>query len=382
MMLRCLKLQRILIRHLLHNLEIKGRRTSTDYMKYLRGQIAVIMTLVIATLLGAMALGVDVGVFYYQWGLLQKAADAGVLAGSGYLTGDPLTTSTTAVNNAVTTFAENNGVAASEIVPGSIIISNQSRDVQVTLRRTVPYFFARLLGLTTGVVSVTAKAGINNTLSPMNVAPLGLHCSASDARVANCNGKYTPYLPGAASITLLEKQSSSGTQAVPGNWNGLEIDPNQPGAANFRDAIVHGADTPVSVGDVRLTETGNLNAQFKTAMDTRMSNAGQSWNSTPPPTLSPGDAQIILVPMVDLNNPVPGTIDPKNQGKFDVTINGFAEMYVIKNADNSLSAYFLKSLPNAGLASINPCEILGSNEPTQNPDGSVKINSCTPVLKQ
>jgi hypothetical protein len=355
-------------------------------MRYFKGQIAVIMTLVIATLLGVMALSVDVGVFYYQWGLLQKAGDAGVLAGSGYLTGDPLTTDTAAVTNAVTTFVTSNAVTAGEIVPGSIIISNQSRDVQVTLKRTVPYFFARALGLTQGDISVTARAGINNTLSPTEVAPIGLYCSAGDAKLANCSGKYTPYSPGVLPIKLLEKQSpkknEASTPAVPGNWNGLEIDPNQPGANAFRDNVVNGAGTPISVGDVRYTETGNLESSFEKAMDTRLSAAKQSWNTTPPSPLSPADAQIILVPMVDLNNPIPGTVDPKDQGKFETTINGFAEMYVVKNADNSLSAFFLKSFANAGLASNNDCVILGSNQATENPDGSVTTNVCTPVLKQ
>ena len=51
------------------------------------GQIAVLMTLVIATLVGVMALGADVGVMYYQWNQLQKGADAAALAGANYLNG-------------------------------------------------------------------------------------------------------------------------------------------------------------------------------------------------------------------------------------------------------------------------------------------------------
>ena len=53
--------------------------------KFRKGQMAVVMTLAIATLLGVMALGADVGVMYYQHLLLQKGADAAALAGANYL---------------------------------------------------------------------------------------------------------------------------------------------------------------------------------------------------------------------------------------------------------------------------------------------------------
>ncbi len=53
--------------------------------RYFRGQMAVVMTFAIATLLGAMALGTDVAVMYFNWVQLQKAADAAALAGAVYL---------------------------------------------------------------------------------------------------------------------------------------------------------------------------------------------------------------------------------------------------------------------------------------------------------
>src|ERR1700737_5357441 len=52
---------------------------------YMKGQIGVVMTFAIATLLGAMALGADVAVMYFNWVQLQKAADAAALAGANYL---------------------------------------------------------------------------------------------------------------------------------------------------------------------------------------------------------------------------------------------------------------------------------------------------------
>src|SRR5713226_5815082 len=65
---------------------------------YMKGQIAVVMTFAIATLLGAMALGTDVAMMYFNWVQLQKAADAAVIAGASQLTGQPDASGNTSAN--------------------------------------------------------------------------------------------------------------------------------------------------------------------------------------------------------------------------------------------------------------------------------------------
>jgi len=49
-----------------------------------KGQVAILMTLAVATLLGVMSLTSDVGVLYYSSIQLQKAADAAAVAGANY----------------------------------------------------------------------------------------------------------------------------------------------------------------------------------------------------------------------------------------------------------------------------------------------------------
>jgi Putative Flp pilus-assembly TadE/G-like len=49
-----------------------------------KGQVAILMTFAVATLLGVMGLVSDVGVLYYSSIQLQKAADAAALAGANY----------------------------------------------------------------------------------------------------------------------------------------------------------------------------------------------------------------------------------------------------------------------------------------------------------
>ena len=52
--------------------------------------------MVMIPLLGLIGLGSDIGLLYFHWGILQKAADAAVLAGAGYLPNHPSTAQTTA----------------------------------------------------------------------------------------------------------------------------------------------------------------------------------------------------------------------------------------------------------------------------------------------
>ncbi|HXZ88395.1 MAG TPA: pilus assembly protein TadG-related protein, partial [Candidatus Binataceae bacterium] len=98
---------------------------------FLPGQTAVIMTLVIATLVGAISLGADVGVLYYSWVQLQKAADSAVLAGANYLTGVPATTDNSQVVSTTNQYAQLNGVNSGEIV--STTVAGDAKSVTIVV---------------------------------------------------------------------------------------------------------------------------------------------------------------------------------------------------------------------------------------------------------
>src|SRR5260221_8050206 len=86
---------------------------------YMRGQISVVFALAAVTLCGVMALGADIGVLYYNWVQLQKAADAAALAGAQILgqdPSDPTPATSTLATTTAQTYATNNGVAASDVV--------------------------------------------------------------------------------------------------------------------------------------------------------------------------------------------------------------------------------------------------------------------------
>jgi uncharacterized membrane protein len=145
-------------------------------MKYRKGQIGVIMTFALATLLGAMVLGVDLSLMYFDWGLLQKAADAAALAGALELTGQPDATGTVA-NNAKA-FAKGyaclNGIndpknsnvtlcpkpsTNPDYVDKVVSVSVDPNDTKlsITLSRQIPYFFGRVIGLDKGSVGTARR---------------------------------------------------------------------------------------------------------------------------------------------------------------------------------------------------------------------------------
>jgi Flp pilus assembly protein TadG len=88
---------------------------------YRRGQMMVVFALSAVALVGVMSLGADVGVLYYNWVQLQKAADAAALAGASYLPNDTTTATSTAQ-----AYATNNGVLASDTITATPLTETRS----------------------------------------------------------------------------------------------------------------------------------------------------------------------------------------------------------------------------------------------------------------
>jgi uncharacterized membrane protein len=130
-----------------------------------RGQIAVALILVIIPLLALIGLGTDLGLLFFHWGIVQKAADSAVLAGAGYLPNQLSTAQTKA-----TSYATQNGLKNSEIISNTVAADHMS--ITMTTSRTVPYYFLQLVGLSSGTVKPMAKAGIQQDTVYGHTLPL------------------------------------------------------------------------------------------------------------------------------------------------------------------------------------------------------------------
>jgi Putative Flp pilus-assembly TadE/G-like len=296
--------------------------------RFSKGQVAVVMLLIMFPLIGVIGLGADLGLLYFQWGMAQKAADAAVLAGAGYLPNHTSTAQTTA-----TTYATNNGLKTSEITSDTVAADDMS--ITMTTSRTVAYYFLQLVGVNSGTVKPMAKAGIQqNTEQARGLIPIGLPCST-----ASCS-----YTTGALyQLVQAGANGNGGSWNVgPGNWGRLAL--GAPGASQFLTNLINGYQGPINVDDYVNAETGQVNGPTATGVGDRVS-TGLAVNGTvTSPTLAtvPAyDPRLVAVPLVDFTGAT-GTSVP-------VQIKGFALMwlgsYTSQGPNKTLNAYFLGTIP-------------------------------------
>ena len=292
-----------------------------------RGQIAVVLMLVMLPLLGLIGLGADLGLLYVHWGIMQKAADAAVLAGAGYLPNHTSTAQTTA-----STYATANGIKSGEITSDTVAADDMS--ITMTTSRTVPYFFLQLVGLSSGTVKPTAKAGIQqNTEQARGLIPVGLQCSST-----NCS-----YTAGTLYHLVQAGTNGGGSWNVgPGNWGRLAL--GAPGATQFLTNLINGYQGAINVDDYVNAETGQVNGPTATGVGDRVDTGLAVNGSVTNPTLAsvPAyDPRLVAVPLVDFTGAT-GTSVP-------VQIKGFALMwidsYTSQGPNKTLNAYFLGTIP-------------------------------------
>jgi Putative Flp pilus-assembly TadE/G-like len=293
-----------------------------------RGQMAVVLIFLMLPLLSLIGLGADIGLLYFHWGIVQKAADAAVLAGAGYLPNQTSTAQTTAKGYATT-----NGLRSGEIVSNTVAADNMS--ITMTTSRTVPYYFLKLVGVSSGTVTPIAKAGIQqNTEQARGLIPIGLPCSSS-----KCS--YT-----AGTLYHLVQAGANGNggswNVGPGNWGRLAL--GAPGANQFLNNLINGYQGSINVGDNIRAETGQVNGPTSTGVADRV-NTGITVNGTvtnPTPATVPAyDPRLVAVPMIDFTGATGTSVQ--------VPVMGFALMwlqsYTSKGANKTLDAYFLGTIP-------------------------------------
>jgi hypothetical protein len=186
------------------------------------GQAILVTVLFLTVLLGAVALTLDVGVWFREQRQAQATADAAALAGAQAL---PVGPSQALSDAALYATANGGGVAA-----GGIVLRDdyQPHDtLVVTVRRTAPGFFSKLFSIDTATVhaSAAARAGVPqqakwaapivvNKLHPMLADP-GCPCFKSETTLPL--GKTGA--PGAFGLVNLDS-STNGAVGTPvlANW--------------------------------------------------------------------------------------------------------------------------------------------------------------------
>jgi Flp pilus assembly protein TadG len=322
-----------------------------------RGQIAVIFTLASVTLIGAMALGTDVALLYFNWMQLQKAADAAALAGANYLPTD----TTDAVSQAET-FIQKNGLSTSEY--DTPTISNNDTQITVTAHRTVPYYFARLLGLTSAHVSVTAIAqapyspttigsgGTTTTSSgsgggssgtPVSVTDCGSSTGQFDVLPIVVNQSTANVYVNGGSYTLNrtgDTADSSGNgngkgngngpwTDAPGNWGAISLCGNTNSGNSLRSSLADGFYGPISVGQTVSAVTGVKNGPIAQGLGDRINASADN-----PTTFSPTDPRAVIVPVVSGFSGCGGNT-------CTLTVTGFLAFYIDSVNGGAITGHFV-----------------------------------------
>jgi Flp pilus assembly protein TadG len=309
-----------------------------------KGQIMVLYAGIIVGLLGATALCTDVAIMYLNSIQLQKGADSAAIAGASYLTAFAFTGAAAGctgqpddAKKAACTYASNNGIA----VDGNLTIAEPTSAlctagtcVKVTAQRTgLPYYFGKVVGLSTYDVGVTATAQASLPVGTVNngLFPIGLQCAPPCTASSLVGGE--PVSFGAKFVGGLSA----------GNWQWLDV--SGTGANGVGDAITGGETGSYSFNGSISTKPGNnANAgPVKTAFKARMDKCDSYGTdpcsgSNPKDLIKAGDPCLVVVPVVNFAT--------CGAGKCSMTIEGFAQIYIEpgNSSPSSINGCFVQSV--------------------------------------
>lgn len=131
------------------------------------GQAILLTVFFLTVAIGAVALTIDVGVWFREQRQAQATADAAALAGAQALPTNP----SQAISDAQTYAGKNGG----GVVAGDITLRNDyapNDTIAVTARRTSPGFFSRLFSIDSVTVHASAAARVGVPEQVMGVAPI------------------------------------------------------------------------------------------------------------------------------------------------------------------------------------------------------------------
>jgi hypothetical protein len=307
-----------------------------------KGQAMFIVILALPVIVGVLTLVMDVGDMYFNQVSMQAAVDSGVLSGALYLPSYPSQAVSVAED-----YAERNGIKASEIL--SCTVSSDHKTVLMTTGRAIPCFFCAVLGegianaqstsggTTSGTaVKVSASALIVPISAASGVVPLGL------AYGTNLNF---------GNVTTLKQG-----QVGPGNWSPLAL--GGTGASNYQTNIQNGYPGRVKVGDLLLTEPGDVVGPTVAGIQYRINEGLNEYPSGTFQNHQLDDPRVMLIPIVDFSN---------INGSSQVPLKGFAMMWISSVSGNgTITCYFIQqSVPNA----------------QPDPTSSDTSGATTPILK-
>lgn len=194
------------------------------------GSVNIIIILLFSIIVGVAAIVIDLGTSYYKVEILQNSLDLATLAGALELPRNPSSAESEVIKYMELNFPE--------VKYLSINISNQNKEIEVYGSVTVDYKFSKLIGLREKTFSRKAKVIIAPLVSSFTgVRPLVIESKT---------------LEFGQDVILKEGAFESSE----GNFGAVALGGS--GASIFRDNIIYGYGSTITVGDHIPTEPGNM----------------------------------------------------------------------------------------------------------------------------
>lgn len=288
------------------------------------GQTLALLAFVLPVLIGAMGLATDVANFYFNYVRVQTGADASVLSGVKYLPDQP----GAAISTATTYATSFNSIAAAEIVstttsydaslcpaPGSPPPPPvPGCELTMTIQRIVPYYFARLVGVNSGTMSVTASATAGVPAASVNygVVPIGVQV-----------GTPFPYSDGA--VAALPFLPNPRPPVAVGTWSSLAL-----GGIAFTSNVPGGYPAKVSINEP-VAPDRSVVAGTASAAITKQIDAGQAVDSTGTYSVhTANDMRALTVALVNWNDP-----------KGCCSVSGFAQLWIQSVTNGNITGHWI-----------------------------------------
>lgn len=272
------------------------------------GAVAIIVAVGMVMFLGFTALVIDGGRLYIEKSRLQKAADAGALAGAQEIPVDEPEAETVA-----DTVAKSNNTEVE-----AVEVDVDASFIEVTTKKNVEFTFAKAIGFNSLDVQATAKVELNPMTSGKGVIPIGMDknfyekwkstCSSITLKISNPSNKAE------------EEESCIAADLGSGNTGALTI--TSPGGNTYRENLKYGSETVVEVNMLLETETGSMVGPTIDGIKYRTESCSYTtYDPTNPP---PSDCKrVVTIPVYEILE----KDESKNQIK-KVKIIGFAVFFI------------------------------------------------------
>lgn len=310
-----------------------------------RGQAAILTIVALTTLIGMVALVIDVGVWRTERGHMVNAADAAALAGAANLNQGTSSAVATAVQA-----AKVNGATSANAVAYTSSSTIGPDTIKVTVTAPGKPYFARLFGITGFDITATATArvfaytGLNDTsVVPIGVTPNMLPAFGNEIDLKMSGGGCPTNDCGALQLPYEENGCSAGT-----------------GANAWRD-LLGGTTTPcpIQVGDILSPVKGVTSGPSDQGMDTRIGSNSDTFDQvvrTDPngglsTIINPDSPRLVQVPII---------VDAKTganafpQGSGDVRVVGFAYFFITTWGNGEIKGIFIQATANLPTGSTGP----------------------------